>query len=48
VFLFNLIGIIIGSLIVFSLLKFYRAKGEVVKKAKEEEKTSGQKPPAKV
>ena len=36
VFLFNLLGIIVGSLIVFSLLKFYRARGELERKSTEE------------
>lgn len=35
VFLFNLLGIIVGSLVVFSLLKFYRAKGELERKSTE-------------
>lgn len=33
IFVFNLLGIIMGSLIVFSLLKFYRMKGELEKKS---------------
>ncbi len=35
IFLFNLLGILVGSLVVFSLLKFYRTAGEVEKKTKE-------------
>lgn len=33
VFVFNLLGIIMGSLVVFSLLKFYRMKRELEKKS---------------
>lgn len=33
IFLLNLFGIIIGSLIVFSLLKFYKAEEEILKEA---------------
>ena len=35
VFIFNLLGIIIGSLTVFTLLKFYRARGELERKSSE-------------
>jgi len=35
VFLFNVCGVIVGSIIVFSLLKFYKNEAEVAKKGKE-------------
>jgi len=35
IYLFNLLGIIVGSLVVFTLLKFYRAVREVERKSKE-------------
>lgn len=35
IFLFNVIGIMVGSLIVFSLLKFYKTEKEVQKKTNE-------------
>lgn len=38
-FLVNLTGILLGSLIIFSLFRFYPAKTAVVKELKEEEKT---------
>ena len=38
VFFSNLVGIILGSFIVFSLLKFYKAEGKVLAKGKEIEK----------
>jgi uncharacterized hydrophobic protein (TIGR00271 family) len=37
IYLLNLVGIIVGSLIVFSLLKFHKSKGEIKKKVKEAE-----------
>ncbi len=40
IFLFNLLGILVGSLVVFSLLKFYRSSDEMQKKAHEIEKQS--------
>ena len=38
IFLFNLLGIIAGSLVVFSLLQFYKTKGEVHEKVIEAER----------
>lgn len=38
VFLFNLFGVLVGSLVVFTLLKFYKAEKEVEKKEEEVEK----------
>lgn len=40
VFLFNLIGIIVGSLIVFLLLKFYKSEKKIQKEVKKVENTS--------
>jgi len=40
IFLFNLLGILVGSLVVFSLLHFSRAREEVVEKAKEVEQVA--------
>jgi hypothetical protein len=35
VFLANLLGIVMGSVVVFSLLKFYKADGKIKKKSEE-------------
>jgi len=35
IFFFNVLGIILGSFVVFSLLKFYRAEGKVLEKGNE-------------
>lgn len=40
IFLFNLLGIIAGSLVVFSLLQFYKTKGEVHEKVIEAERVN--------
>ena len=37
IYLLNLVGIIVGSLVVFSLLKFHKSKGEIQKKVEEAE-----------
>jgi len=43
VFLFNLVGIIVGSLVVFSLLKFYKTNKRVQEKSDEIEKEAEKK-----
>lgn len=43
VFVLNLFGIVVASLVVFSLMEFYKAKRKVVEEVKEEEKILKQK-----
>ncbi len=40
VFFFNLLGVLVGSLLVFSLLKFYKVERKVEKEAEKQEKES--------
>lgn len=43
VFLFNLLGVILGSFIIFALLKFYKAEEKVAEKAKEVQEENDEK-----
>ena len=38
VFLLNIVGIILASLLIFSLMEFYKAKRKAVEEIKEEER----------
>ncbi|MCD6270286.1 hypothetical protein J7J23_00720, partial [bacterium] len=42
IFIFNLIGIVLGSMVVFSLLKFYKSE-QIVKKTIEKQKKNFEK-----